>query len=76
MADTQTPKVKLDWSRLLVFDQAPATVVDAEAAGRVHDPRLAKLGIKPKLGHGGRYIGWTSSAHHDGLAHCQRSTLH
>jgi hypothetical protein len=47
MADTQTPKVKLDWSRLLVFDQAPATIVDAEAAARLHDPRLAKLGGKP-----------------------------
>jgi hypothetical protein len=47
MADTQAPKVKLDWSRLLVFDQAPATVVDAEAASRLNDPRLAKLGGKP-----------------------------
>jgi hypothetical protein len=51
MSNHQTPKVTLDWSRLLVFDQAPATVVDAEAASRLNDPRLAKLGTKPsKLG--------------------------
>jgi hypothetical protein len=47
MPNAHTPKVNLDWSRLLVFDQAPATVVDAEAAARLIDPRLAKLGFKP-----------------------------
>jgi len=47
MSDAQAPKVKLDWSRLLVFDQAQATVADAEAASRLNDPRLAKLGGKP-----------------------------
>ena len=48
MADTQTPKIKLDWSRLFIFDQAPRTPVDAEAAARLTDPRLAKVGgVKP-----------------------------
>ena len=50
MADTQTPKVKLDWSRLLGFDQTSTTPVDAEAAGRLTDPRLAKIGPKPTKG--------------------------
>jgi hypothetical protein len=47
MPGTRTPKVNLDWSRLLVFDQAPAIDVGAEAAARLIDPRLAKLGLKP-----------------------------
>jgi hypothetical protein len=50
MSDVQNPKVRLDWSRLLVFDKAPATAVDAEAASRLIDPRLAKVGEKPKVG--------------------------
>jgi hypothetical protein len=50
MADTQTPKVKLDWSRLFIFDKTSATPVDAEAAGRLTDPRLAKIGPKPTKG--------------------------
>ena len=50
MSDVPNPKVRLDWSRLLIFDQAPATVVDAEAASRLIDPRLAKIGSKPKVG--------------------------
>ena len=51
MSDAQTPKVKLDRSRLLGFDQTPETPVDAEAAARLTDPRLAKIGFpKPKPG--------------------------
>jgi hypothetical protein len=47
MSDTQTPKVKLDWSRLLGFDQAAATAAEpATPATRLNDPRLAKLGAK------------------------------
>jgi hypothetical protein len=43
--------IKLDWSRLLGFDQAAANG-DAVAASRLQDPRLAKLGAKfgSKLG--------------------------
>ena len=41
------PKVKLDWSRLLGFDQASTKVADADAAAHLHDPRLAMLGVKP-----------------------------
>lgn len=47
MSDVQNPKVKLDWSRLLIFDQGPARTVDAEVACRLTDPRLAKIGGKP-----------------------------
>ena len=43
MADTQVPKVKLDWSRLLGFDQAPPA--DIEAA-RLGNARLVKVGAK------------------------------
>ena len=51
MADTQTPKIKLDWSRLFIFDRTSATPVEAEAAGRLADPRLAKIGApKPTRG--------------------------
>jgi len=50
MADTQVPKVKLDWSRLLGFDQTSTTPVDADTAGRLTDPRLAKIGPKPTKG--------------------------
>ena len=51
MPNNQTaPKVTLDWSRLLMFDQARSAEVDAEAAARLTDPRLAKVGIKPKTG--------------------------
>lgn len=47
MSDTQTPKVKLDWTRLLGFDQAVAAAPEAAApATRLNDPRLAKLGAK------------------------------
>ncbi|MFO1060662.1 MAG: hypothetical protein U1E53_27275 [Dongiaceae bacterium] len=45
MSDVETPKIKLDWSRLLGFDQAPAGAGSAPAT-RLNDPRLAKLGAK------------------------------
>ena len=51
MQRIQTSKISLDWSRLLVFDQAPTTAVDSALAAKLADPRLAKLGLKPvKLG--------------------------
>ena len=44
-SETTTPKVQLDWSRLLGFDQAePAG--DKPAPVTLGDPRLAKLGAK------------------------------
>jgi hypothetical protein len=46
MSNDQTPKIKLDWSRLLGFDQATPGSADAGAL-RLNDPRLAKLGLKP-----------------------------
>ena len=51
MSDARTSKVKLDWSRLLGFDQA-ASASDDAGAMRLNDPRLAKLGSKigPKPG--------------------------
>jgi hypothetical protein len=40
------PVVKLEWTRLLGFDQAdPASA--SPAAAKLHDPRVAKLGAKP-----------------------------
>jgi len=45
MSNNQTPTIKLDWSRLLGFDQAGRTGNDASAA-RLNAPRLAKLGAK------------------------------
>jgi hypothetical protein len=47
MQRIETSKISLDWSRLLIFDQAPATTVDPAMAGKLTDPRLAKLGSKP-----------------------------
>jgi len=47
MQQIQTSKISLDWSRLLVFDQAPATAVDIAMAVKLTDPRLVKLGNKP-----------------------------
>jgi hypothetical protein len=38
-------KAKLDWSKLLGFDQATRTEAGTDAA-RLTDPRLAKLGGK------------------------------
>jgi hypothetical protein len=43
MSDAQTPKVKLDWSRLLGFDQAPPADIEAVRLG---NPRLVKIGSK------------------------------
>ena len=40
-----TPKVPLDWSRLLGFDQAMVGSEPATAPS-LNDPRLAKLGAK------------------------------
>ena len=44
MTANPDPKVRLDWSRLLGFDQAPLVVDDAPV--RLNDPRLARLGAK------------------------------
>jgi hypothetical protein len=46
MSNDQTPKINLDWSRLLGFDQATPGCADASAIPLI-DPRLAKLGLKP-----------------------------
>jgi hypothetical protein len=43
--ETRTPSVKLEWSRLLGFDQATQST-DKEAAKRLNDPRLIKMGAK------------------------------
>ncbi len=44
MSDKQAPKVKLDWSRLLGFDQAAP--IGGESALQIADPRLVRLGAK------------------------------
>lgn len=44
-SETAQPTVKLDWSRLLGFDQA-VRIDDEEAAKKLNDPRLIKLGAK------------------------------
>ena len=44
-SETTAPKIQLDWSRLLGFDQAePAS--DKPAPTKLSDPRLAKVGAK------------------------------
>ena len=44
-SETTAPKIQLDWSRLLGFDQAePAS--DNPAPARLGDPRLARLAAK------------------------------
>jgi hypothetical protein len=44
-SETTAPKIQLDWSRLLGFDQAgPAS--DKSAPAKLSDPRLAKVGAK------------------------------
>ena len=43
--ENQTPRVRLEWSRLLGFDQA-TQAFDKEAAKRLNDPRLIKMGAK------------------------------
>jgi len=44
-SETAAPTVKLDWSRLLGFDQAVRSG-DEAAATKLNDPRLIKLGAK------------------------------
>lgn len=43
--ETKAPTVKLEWSRLLGFDQAVQSR-DEEAAKRLNDPRMIRLGAK------------------------------
>jgi hypothetical protein len=45
MSVKQLPKVKLDWARLLGFDQADAARDEVDAS-RLDAPRLARLGAK------------------------------
>jgi len=45
MSESRTPKIKLDWSRLLGFEQAIPTGEAADAI-RLTDPRLSKIGVK------------------------------
>ena len=45
MANDQNPKIKLDWSRLFGFDQAPRPG-GSDDATRLANPRLTKLGAK------------------------------
>jgi hypothetical protein len=54
MSETQAPKVKLDWSRLLGFDQAPPPGDDA-AAARLGASRLVKIGSKLGAKQGTRF---------------------
>jgi hypothetical protein len=44
-SETAPPTIKLDWSRLLGFDQS-VRIGDDEAAKKLNDPRLIKLGAK------------------------------
>jgi hypothetical protein len=39
--------VKLDWTRLLGFDQVPSS--SSTATPITQDPRIAKIGIKPGI---------------------------
>jgi hypothetical protein len=43
--ENEPATVKLDWTRLLGFDQAACTT-DETTASKLTDPRLAKLGAK------------------------------
>ena len=45
MSEVRPPKVKLDWSRLLGFEQAVPTGEEVDAI-RLTDPRLGKIGVK------------------------------
>ena len=45
MSNNRTPEVKLDWSRLLGFDQAAPAEADVGTL-RPSDRRLVKLGAK------------------------------
>jgi len=51
MSGIQTPKVRLDWSRLLGFDQAGSAGEEGEAT-RLSATRLGRIGVKlgPKPG--------------------------
>jgi hypothetical protein len=51
--ETRAPAVRLEWSRLLGFDQAVRTV-DHSAAEKLNDPRVIKLGAKFGCKLGGR----------------------
>jgi hypothetical protein len=51
--ETKAPGVKLDWSRLLGFDQAVRSR-DEEAAKKLNDPRMIRLGAKFGCKLGGR----------------------
>ena len=51
--ELKAPSVKLEWSRLLGFDQAVRSC-DEEAAKRLNDPRLIKMGAKFGAKLGGR----------------------
>ena len=42
MSETQAPKVKLDWSRLLIFDQANVNTAD----GQEYAPSLSADGLQ------------------------------
>ena len=52
MSEARTPKVKLDWSRLLGFDQAGSAGEDGEST-RLGSTCLGRIGVKlgPKPGH-------------------------
>ena len=45
MSETRTPKVRLDWSRLLGFDQAGSTGEEGEAI-QLGNTRLGRIGVK------------------------------
>jgi len=45
IAKTEKPAPKLDWTRLLGFDQAEQSR-DETGGSSLHDPRLVKLGAK------------------------------
>ena len=66
MAEIETRKVKLDWSRLVIFDQLRTAPGEADRTWRLNDPRITKLGpVKPgKLGKGPGYIPWQDPASH------------
>jgi hypothetical protein len=44
--DTTKPVVKLDWSRLLGFDQSTPQEQEADRAGQPDKRRLSRLGAK------------------------------
>jgi hypothetical protein len=56
--ESKTTTVKLDWSRLLGFDQADRHADHPEAA-KLNDPRMAKVG-QQKAGINKAGIRWTA----------------